>query len=246
MVQERINNYWTQRADEFSGLRMGDFKGTLRQKYTEVIKGYIPTSRPIRALDLGTGAGFFAFIMKDLGCDVIGIDYSEAMLKNAEKNAEYLGYKGIDFIQMDAQNLDFPDASFDFVITRNVTWTLPDPQKAYSEIYRILIPGGIFLNFDANYGQAFKQADEKGERLVHPTQTESQLRERNNIAKSLYICEKIRPQWDIEILLSLGMKKIELDLDIEKRIYDTNNNDSSHSKISESVLSSLFMVHARK
>lgn len=245
-MQERINNYWTERADEFSGLRLDDFNSSLRQTYTEVIKEHLPHSGKLRVLDLGTGAGFFAFIMTDLGCEVTGVDYSEAMLRNAEINAENLGYKGIVFKQMDAQNLCFPDESFDFIITRNVTWTLPDPKQAYSEMYRVLAPGGSLLNFDGNYGQVFKQADEKGERLLHPTQSDKQLRERNDIAKSLFICEKVRPQWDTDVLISLGMKYIKLDLDIEKRLYVDKKIEANYTNVSESVTSSLFMVYARK
>ncbi|WP_179030600.1 class I SAM-dependent methyltransferase [Paenibacillus kribbensis] len=245
-MQERINDYWTERADEFSGLRMHDFEGGLRQIYTKIIQEHMPASRPLKVLDLGTGAGFFAFIMRDLDCEVTGIDYSHAMLMNAESNARNLGYTGITLRQMDAQQLDFPDASFNFIITRNVTWTLPDPQKAYSEMYRVLAPGGTLLNFDANYGQAFKQADERGEKPSHPTQTQQQLRERNAIAKSLYICKKKRPQWDVEVLLSLGMKQIVLDLDIEKRIYDEKNKLIDYSTVWTSSTSPLFMVCARK
>ncbi len=246
MMQDRINMYWSERADEFSGLRLHDFKSDLRQKYTEVIKEHITKSGPVKVLDLGTGAGFFALIMADLGCNVTGIDYSDAMLKNAKINAENLGHNGIIFQQMDAQNLEFPDESFDFIITRNVMWTLPDPQKVYCEMCRVLRPDGAILNFDSNYGKAFKSADELGEPLFHPTQTEEQLKERNAIAKSLYICEKTRPQWDVEVLISLGMKYIELDLDIEKRIYDEENSNANYTKVSQSVISPLFMVYARK
>ncbi|AIQ11308.1 class I SAM-dependent methyltransferase [Paenibacillus durus] len=245
-MQERINNYWTDRADDFSELRLHDFNSGLRGKYTEVIKEHLPKLDSPRVLDLGTGAGFFSFIMTDLGCSVTGIDYSSAMLEKAEANAANLGYTGIVFRQMDAQDLLFPDESFDFIITRNVTWTLPDPYKAYSEMCRVLAPGGGVLNFDANYGQTFKEADEKGEQLCHPTQTAEQLRERNAIAKSLYICEKTRPQWDAEVLLSLGMNYIEMDLDIIRRIRDEANTDARYSTISRSVTSSLFMVYARK
>ena len=53
---------------------------------------------------------------------------------------------------MDAENLYFADNTFDVVISRNLTWTLPNPQKAYSEWYRVLKPQGILLNFDADYG----------------------------------------------------------------------------------------------
>ena len=113
-------------------------------------------------MDLGTGAGFFAFILHDLGCSVTGIDYSEAMLKNTRKNCERLGYTDIAFLQMDAQNLQFEDEYFDFIFTRNVTWTLPDPQRAYHEMLRVLAPGGWIMNADANYSAGFQKMDAAG------------------------------------------------------------------------------------
>jgi len=244
MVQERINKYWTQRANEFSGLRISDFKSDLRPKYTKLIKEHLPNLPEVRALDLGTGAGFFSFILADLGCKVTAIDYSDAMLENAKQNAKDLGFEGIDYQQMDAQNLEFEDKSFDFVFSRNVTWTLPDPQKAYKEVCRVLKSNGCFLNLDANYGKGFKEADERGEAPYHPTQSAEQLRERNDIAKSIYICEKPRPQWDVDVLINFGMKYIEIDLDIEKALcFDCDKDERERLRISGNPL---FKVFARK
>mgnify|MGYP000482475991 FL=1 len=48
-------------------------------------------------------------------------------------------------------NLEYEDESFDVVITRNLTWTLPDVDKAYKEWHRVLRKGGVLLNYDANY-----------------------------------------------------------------------------------------------
>ena len=154
-MQERIDRYWSKRAGEFSDARMADLKSESRGRWLEIIAEHLPKKEAIRALDLGTGAGFYAFLLRDLGCEVVGIDYSEAMIREARTNAEALGYN-IDFRQMDAQDLKIPGKSIDFIISRNVTWTLPDPEKAYSEMFRVLAPGGILLNFDANYGQAFR------------------------------------------------------------------------------------------
>ena len=51
---------------------------------------------------------------------------------------------------MNAEALCFEDSSFDIVISRNLTWNLPDPDKAYAEWTRILKSGGLLLNYDAN------------------------------------------------------------------------------------------------
>ena len=53
---------------------------------------------------------------------------------------------------MDAENPDFPDGTFDVIVSRNLTWTLPDAARAYKEWIRVLKTGGILINADANYG----------------------------------------------------------------------------------------------
>lgn len=53
-----------------------------------------------------------------------------------------------EFQVMDAENPEYDNDTFDFVISRNLTWTLPDAQKAYKEWMRVLKPGGVLLNFE--------------------------------------------------------------------------------------------------
>src|SRR5690349_10976030 len=112
-IQEKINNYWSKRADEFSECRLKDLEGFQRKIWTDIISEAIPSGKGLRALDIGTGAGFYTFLLADLGFEVTALDYSQNMIDNAAANAEKLGYKGIKFIKMDAQNLEFQDESFD-------------------------------------------------------------------------------------------------------------------------------------
>lgn len=62
---------------------------------------------------------------------------------------------------MDGQNLEFADGTFDVVISRNLTWNLENPQKAYSEWQRVLKEGGVLLNFDANWYGYLYDAEKK-------------------------------------------------------------------------------------
>ena len=65
-------------------------------------------NKNIKILDIGTGPGFFAIILAQLGFNITAIDYTEQMLLEAKQNAGKLSEQ-IDFQQMDAQNLNFPD-----------------------------------------------------------------------------------------------------------------------------------------
>lgn len=249
-LQERVDAYWSKRADEFSDARYRDLHSQNRRQWLGVIRSFLPQTEPIRALDLGTGAGFFVFLLDELGCVVTGVDYSQAMVDNALKLREVLGRPGIEFRQMDAQSLTLPDGGFDFIFTRNVTWTLPDPARAYGEMCRVLAPGGRLLNFDANYGAAFHQYDAQGlteaqavqdDAYAHPARSLAMLRERNDLAWDLPISRRDRPRWDAEVLARLGMEHIATDGDAGRFFPRPEPEDKSWRDPSP-----LFLVTAQK
>ena len=86
-----------------------------------------------------------------MGHEVTGTDLTPDMIRYARELAEE-EKAGCQFLIMDGESLDFEDGTFDVVISRNLTWTLPDTARAYKEWLRVLKKGGILLNFDANYG----------------------------------------------------------------------------------------------
>ena len=73
---------------------------------------------------------FFLLCLQIIGCQVIGIDYSDKMLEEARNNARKFK-ANVEFQKMDVQDLAFQDETFDLVITRNVTWNLEKPVQAY-------------------------------------------------------------------------------------------------------------------
>jgi SAM-dependent methyltransferase len=101
-------------------------------------------------LDVGTGTGFLALLVAELGHRVTGIDLSEGMLADgrgiaAERaRAGAAAYPPI-FKIGDAMNPLLEPASVDVVSNRNVIWTLLDPQEAFGKWFRLLRPGGRVL-----------------------------------------------------------------------------------------------------
>ena len=76
--------------------------------------------------------------------NLTAIDFSPEMLKRAKKKFAKAPYQ-VKFLEMDAQHLDFPDNSFDTVVTSCVFCSVPDPVQGLKEIRRVLKPGGQLL-----------------------------------------------------------------------------------------------------
>lgn len=75
------------------------------------------------------------------GLNYTAIDFSPKMLSRAKEKASDSSRK-IEFIEMDIQKLDFPDDSFDFIVTSCVFCSVPDPVKGLQELKRVLKPEG--------------------------------------------------------------------------------------------------------
>jgi SAM-dependent methyltransferase len=98
-----------------------------------------------RVLDLGSGAGtdsLVAALMVGGRGRVTGIDMTPGMLARARTAAEELGATNVEFVEGEAEELPFADASFDVVISNGVIDLIPDKDAAFSELNRVLVPGG--------------------------------------------------------------------------------------------------------
>jgi ubiquinone/menaquinone biosynthesis C-methylase UbiE len=121
----------------------------VRRAWLDTLRKAIPDRQPLDVLDAGCGPGTCALLYAELGHTVTGLDLSDAMVREARAEAT-LRKSAATFRQGDAQELPFPDASFDVVSSRFVIFTLPRPGKAIREWLRVLRPGGTLLIFNAN------------------------------------------------------------------------------------------------
>ena len=125
-----------------------------------------------------------------------------------------------EFAVMDAENPEFPDGTFDVIISRNLTWTLPHVKHAYGEWLRVLKKGGVLLNFDANYGITdFSNVEDLPENHAHNMLGNEMMRECEEIKRQLPISSYSRPAWDLETLGAMSLKEFHMDLGISSRIY---------------------------
>ena len=98
-------------------------------------------------VDLGSGAGNDCFVARAAtGAEgkVIGIDFTPEMIRRARLNAEKLGFNNVEFRQGDIEDMPLNDNSTDVVVSNCVLNLVPDKQKVFAEISRVLRPGGHF------------------------------------------------------------------------------------------------------
>jgi SAM-dependent methyltransferase len=98
-----------------------------------------------RVLDLGSGAGTDSLVAAQMvGPDgsVTGIDMTPQMRAKARAAAVEMGATNVEFVEGEAEQLPFPDASFDVVISNGVIDLIPDKDAVFGELFRVLAPGG--------------------------------------------------------------------------------------------------------
>ena len=96
-------------------------------------------------LDLGSGAGLDCMLAaQEVGPDgeVIGIDFTPAMIERAEKNVAEIGLDNVSFRLGDIETLPVQDASVDVVISNCVINLAPDKDAVFREAFRVLRKGG--------------------------------------------------------------------------------------------------------
>lgn len=217
--KERIVHYWGKRSDSFLIQKREELHSAMAQRWMKEIKKYLPDKREIKILDVGCGAGFFAILLAKEGYEVTGIDLTPDMVENAKILASEENVNSI-FLTMDAEKLDFADKTFDVVISRNLTWTLPNVGYAYKEWIRVLKKGGVMLNFDANYGMSdFTDVSSLPQNHAHQSIGDEMMWECEEIKRQLPISSYSRPAWDLETLGTMKLQEFNIDLGISNRIY---------------------------
>ena len=221
-MEQRVKKYWTQRSHDFGTVRKNELENEMGQRWLHEIQRFLPEGRKLDILDVGTGTGFFAILLAEIGHRVEGIDLTPAMLEEARTLAKQRNLD-ITFREMDAQNLAYPDGTFDVVISRNLTWTLPDPESAYAEWFRVLKPGGVLLNFDAAYAAHVRSHSVQNCKVApdspygHVGMTDALQQENDAITLSMDIGQA-RPEWDGEVLTRVGFQSCQTDTQVGKRL----------------------------
>lgn len=259
---EEIKNYWNLRAKGFGLAIDEELAYSSGRFWYNFFDEYFKEKSKI--LDCGCGAGFFSILLGELKKDVVAIDYSEAMLKEAKERTDTRNLK-IEYRQADAQNLPFSEPLFDGIVCRDMLWNIQNPElviKKWSEILKeggkiLICDGNYFLRlFDEEYSQLLKEKEEeiiKSKRNKLSEDNHAKYNENNvdfkimdEIAKQLPLSPLKRPLWDVEELRKNGFKNIEVFDESATKINIFDEKDEKKEEIIEKTIMYRFFITATK
>lgn len=162
-----------------------------------------------RVLDVGVGTGF-SLSLYPQHAQVVGVDLSGKMLREARKKVLRERLAHVDLMEMDAAHLAFPDNTFDFVIVAFVISVVPDPIQVLAEIKRVSKPEGQIVII--NHFQSQNRIVAQLEKWVSP------------------LCAKIGWRSDLALDYLVQHADLQIDrkyslnkLDLWKVVYASNN-----------------------
>lgn len=146
---KRVRRMFSEIAPRYDLLnRLLSFGADLRWRRRAV--GLALERRPARILDLATGTGDLALLLKQTapGAEVVGADFAPPMLELARKKARERGL-AVRFLEADALALPFPEGAFDAITIAFGFRNFADYRRALGELHRVLAPGGrlVILEF---------------------------------------------------------------------------------------------------
>jgi len=151
-LQTQITRYWDHRARAYDAHQQRKDRHEADQAaWSRVLSQAVPENID-NILDVGSGSGYLAFLLADLGYTVTATDLSEGMLAIAHDRSVMRSTTNLpnpSFQLGDAVSPDFASESFDAITNRYVMWTLREPLKALFNWKTLLRPGGTLVLIDA-------------------------------------------------------------------------------------------------
>lgn len=133
----KAKQFYSKHADRIFEKRYNSPYWLRRYAHRQIHAQFLPYLRPgQRVLDAGCGEGVLTCLVAQQGVDVVGVDISTPNLEAARRLATEWGVQA-QFLQADAENIPFPDNSFDVALSSHVLEHLPDLDEGLRELYRV-------------------------------------------------------------------------------------------------------------
>jgi glycosyltransferase involved in cell wall biosynthesis/ubiquinone/menaquinone biosynthesis C-methylase UbiE len=121
------------------------FPNVIRRREVDLIKSQLKNKNPKRILDYGCGGGWLSLRLFKWGFNVVGVDISRKMVKNAK-----FVCPGGEFIVADAENLPFRDNVFDYVFGVSILHHLNNLKQACNELKQVMCNKSNFMFLEPN------------------------------------------------------------------------------------------------
>jgi 2-polyprenyl-3-methyl-5-hydroxy-6-metoxy-1,4-benzoquinol methylase len=153
ITKDEVRAFWQQNPLMVGELELDPFSRAFFEAHERIYReemfpgtgfpdSFFPIPAGSRVLDVGCGPGIWTRELARRGYRVSAIDLTAAAVEMTRRSLDLFGLKA-EVQQADAENLPFPDGSFDAVVSHGVIHHTPDTERCVAEIARVLHPGGI-------------------------------------------------------------------------------------------------------
>ncbi len=144
-IKEKIRAFWDNSHQNYDAVAAhgvhSEAEKVMWREGMESLLGPAGAQRSLKILDIGTGTGFLALLLAEMGYRVIGADWAASKIQQAKEKAA-ASKSPVHFEVQDAEKLTLESNAFDAVVSRHVLWTLSEPYAAALEWVRVAKPGG--------------------------------------------------------------------------------------------------------
>lgn len=215
---EEIENKWTEGSSDYDDIIQRQLSSKRTVSYwTKELKNLLGPE-PLRILEVGCGPGFMSIIAARLGHEVRAVDGSAGMVEKARRNMQHY-HQAVEICQEDGVTLPLEqEQSYDVILSRDVVWTLYDPEKAFRRWKDVLKPGGKIIYFDGDYRTTEPTLKNKirmkiADFLIYVTERktyESDEKESSGIYEKLPFTSQKRPEADFQALKKVRFARIRI------------------------------------